>query len=270
VKLTVIQIDAFARKVFEGNPAAVVPLDVPLPDLTMQAIAGEHNLSETAFIWRDGAPGRWGLRWFTPTTEVDLCGHATLAAGAVVLRDLEPALSNVAFQTKSGEIVVKRSGDGFMITLDATPPAAWNPGVAADVLGLGVVDAMRGSYAHIVVDDPEALRALGASDGVAAASMVAGDTVRHRRHLGVTAAGDGDVDVVLRFFAPGVGILEDPVTGSALCDLAPYWTEKLGKPELLVHQASSRGGYLTCRYDGGGSVKIAGGAVEYSRAQIRI
>ncbi len=270
MKLTVIQIDAFARKVFEGNPAAVVPLDAPLPDLTMQAIAGEHNLSETAFICRDGAPGRWRLRWFTPTTEVEMCGHATLAAGAVVLRDYEPSLSNVAFQTRSGEIVVKRSGDGFMLTLAAAPPAPWDGGGVADVLGLKVVDSVSGLYAHLVVDGADAVRSLDASDGVAAASLVDGDGRRNRRHLGVTAKGDGDVDFVLRFFAPGVGILEDPVTGSALCDLAPYWFAQTGKRDLLVQQASPRGGYMTCRYDGGATVKIAGGAVEYSRAQIRI
>jgi len=248
MRLPMVQVDAFAERVFSGNPAAVVRLGrTVLPDAILQGIAAENNLSETAFVTDTDTPGVYGLRWFTPTLEVDLCGHATLAAGSVVLP--EDGLDRAQFNTRSGPLFVTRSGTGFAMDLPAIPfrPVDPDPDVTA-VLGarpdaLFAVRQTHGArymmarFAHV-----DAILALNP------------DTVRMGRDLGMniiaTAPGADGLDFVSRFFAPASGVPEDPVTGSAHCTLAPYWAAELGKHVLTARQVSKRGGTLRCRVQG--------------------
>ncbi len=265
-------IDAFADQPFEGNPAAVAPLvdlepgeDWPA-DEWLQAIAAEHNLSETAFIRPTAEAGVWDLRWFTPAVEVPMCGHATLASGLVVLEHLSPDAEAAHFDTRSGRLSVVREGDALAMALPARTVAPWRaPSAVVEALGTGVVDAVHGQYATAVLADEDAVRGLTVAQGVAAARAV---DVGEPGCLTVTAAGADGLDFVSRFFGPGVGIDEDPATGSTFCDLAPYWCEKLGKNEVRGFQASPRGARVTCRYLGGGQVTILAGAVEYLRGEL--
>jgi PhzF family phenazine biosynthesis protein len=265
MKLPLYWIDAFTDSVFSGNPAAVIPLTAWLPDATMQKIAFENGLAETAFFVRTGA-SRFQLRWFTPALEVDLCGHATLATAFTLFAELNQKGNQVTFDSRSGPLLATRLPDGqielnfparpaLQITIETTPPT--------------LVKALRSTArelhqikdcAHflVVYNDAEAVRTL-APDFPALASL--GDV-----RVIATAPGT-DCDFVSRFFAPGAGIPEDPVTGSAHCTLVPYWAAKLGKTKLHARQISARGGELYCELKDE-RVHMAGHCVRYLRGEI--
>ena len=240
MRLRFVQVDAFASAPFTGNPAAVMPLDAWLPDAVLQAIAAEHNLSETAFLVPDASGAAdYQLRWFTPTVEVALCGHATLASGHVLLGD-DPGLDAVSFRTRqSGVLRVARAADGYRLDLPAWAPSPKPlPDLAATLGGQPAETLWRaGGYALFVYPDPASVRALAPDFAAMARS---GDVL-----VIATAPGE-DSDVLSRVFAPGAGIDEDPVTGSAHSILAPYWAERLGRDTFSAVQASARGGRLDC------------------------
>jgi predicted PhzF superfamily epimerase YddE/YHI9 len=262
MRLPLYQVDAFTGDLFGGNPAAVCPLDHWLPDATLQAIAAENNLSETAFFVRDG--DAYALRWFTPTVEVDLCGHATLASGFVVISFLEPKREAVRFRTiKAGTLTVTR--DGGMLAMDfPVRPATHTqaPSGLLEALG-GAPRAVLRARDHLVVYDRAAEIAALKPDFAALAK------VKDCWAAIATAPGEHSVDFVSRFFAPAQGVPEDPATGSSHCTLAPYWAERLGKPVLEARQLSRRGGALRCTLNGD-RVSIAGRAVLYLEGQISL
>jgi len=261
MQLPIYQVDAFTDRLFGGNPAAVCPLETWLPDATMQAIAAENNLAETAFLVRDG--GDYALRWFTPTVEVDLCGHATLASGYIVFRFLEPQRTSVNFRTlKAGTLVVSRRGDLLAMDFPARPatPVEPPPGLLA-ALGGAPREVLR-ARDHLVVYDSAAEVAALKPDLAALAKVDCWAAI-------VTAPGENGVDFVSRFFAPAQGVPEDPVTGSSHCTLVPYWAKQLGKAELEARQISKRGGALSCVLVGE-RVSIAGRAVLYLNGQISV
>ena len=260
MQIPLYQIDAFANGPFSGNPAAVCPLDDWLSDAVMQAIAAENNLSETAFFVAYGEA--WSLRWFTPTIEVDLCGHATLASAYAIFRFLKPGASRATFRTrKAGELVVERAGELLALDLPARPaiPCAPPPGLAA-ALGAAPATLLAARDYLAIYNEPDQIAALS-PDFAALAKL--------DRAVIVTAPGDGGPDFVSRFFAPIYGIDEDPVTGSAHCTLVPYWAERLGKDKLAARQLSRRGGSLICEQRGE-RVVIAGRAVLYLSGTIHI
>jgi PhzF family phenazine biosynthesis protein len=277
MKLKLWQIDAFAKKPFRGNPAAIVPLEQWLPDATLQAIANENNLAETAFfVARE--TGFYDLRWFTPTVEVPLCGHATLASAWVVFSELAPALNRVRFATKSGVMTVDK-GDGGLHRM-AMPAGRVEPFSApkglAQALGesLGVPPpdeilfaptGAGGTPAPLAVWAETAIRTMRYSDTLSAALAHAGAGA-----LLATGKGDGKpYDYVARFFAPGLGVPEDPVTGSMNCTLVPFWAKRLGKRTLRAYQASPRGGDLLCT-DDGEQVILSGPCAPYLKGEIEI
>lgn len=261
MRIPIYQIDAFAERPFAGNPAAVCPLEDWLPDETLQAIAAENNLSETAFFVPRGDDH--DLRWFTPTLEVDLCGHATLAAGKVVLDHLRPGSDAVRFHTKSGELAVHRRGELFELDLPSQPGQPYESATLAAALAADcpAVEMLRSVHYDLVAYPREDdVRALAPSE----AGLLSHD------QLGVIATAPGDeVDFVSRFFAPRAGVFEDPATGSAHCVLTPYWAERLGRTELRARQLSRRVGDLHCT-QAGERVRIAGGAVLYLVGEIRV
>jgi PhzF family phenazine biosynthesis protein len=260
MRLPIYQVDAFTDRIFAGNPAAVVPLEDWLPDATLQAIAAENNLSETAFLIRQGET--YALRWFTPTIEVELCGHATLASAYVVFRFLEPERRRVAFETrKAGTLVVTRQGDELAMDFPVWPPKACEaPAGLAVALG-------RNPSETLISGDWLAVYERTAD--VAALKPDFAGLRRLDRAVIVTAPGSGGVDFVSRFFAPGAGIDEDPVTGRAHCQLIPYWAQRLGKTQLSARQISQRGGVLSCALDGE-RVTIAGQAQLYLEGTITL
>jgi predicted PhzF superfamily epimerase YddE/YHI9 len=261
LRLPIYQVDAFAEKLFGGNPAAICPLTEWLPDATMQAIAAENNLAETAFFVRESSD--YALRWFTPAVEVDLCGHATLASAHVVFAFLEPGRERVNFRTlKAGTLTVARHGDMLMMDFPARPavPTEPPPGLLAALGGsprevLKARDHMvvYGSAAEVAALTPD-FAALGKLDCWAAVA---------------TAPGNDGADFVSRFFAPRQGIDEDPATGSSHCTLVPYWAARLGKRELSARQLSRRVGRLSCALNGD-RVAIGGRAVLYLEGEITI
>lgn len=245
-------IDAFADAPFEGNPAAVIALARWLDDGLMQRIAAENNLSETAFFV-ETAPGRYGLRWFTPAMEVDLCGHATLASAHVVFNHVAPGLEAVTFDTRSGPLTVTRAG-GDMMTMDfpaihaAVPEGAAEIGArVAAILGCPVpAEVFTAPDLMIVLESAAAVRALSPHAGL---GPLLSD-VKMRGLIATAPSDDARYDFVSRFFAPNHGIPEDPVTGSAHCKLMPYWVKRLGKTKLTARQVSPRGGTLVCELKG--------------------
>lgn len=263
------QIDAFASELFGGNPAAVVPLDGWLPESRMQAIAAENNLAETAFFVPFGSledSSEYYLRWFTPTQEVPLCGHATLASAFVILTGLSPALSSVTFTTQSGLLTVRRAGEMLQMDFpkhDMAPvdaPAALRDGLRLPPRAVYWTSANPNFYA--VYESASEVHALAPDFALLAALGSAG--------IAVTAPGDGKengADFISRYFAPGLGIPEDPVTGSIHCALAPYWAGRLGKTALHARQASARSGELFCEIHGE-RVLISGSAVKYLEGEI--
>lgn len=258
--IPIFQIDAFADAPFSGNPAAVCPLETWLPDETLQAIAGENNLAETAFWVREG--DRFELRWFTPKIEVDLCGHATLASGYVILSEIEPSWNSVRFTTRqAGELEVARAGDRLRLELPARPPTrAEMPAGIAEALGVAPREVWTSVKMMAVLEDQSEVAAVDPDLRWIEALDQLG--------LIVTAPGD-EVDFVSRFFAPGAGIAEDPVTGSAHCTLAPYWAQVLGKTSLEARQLSARGGNLGVELNGD-RVALTGNAHLYLRGRIEI
>ena len=252
MELKLYQVDAFTDRAFGGNPAAVVPLRDWLPGATMQAVAQENNLSETAFfVPRED--GEFDLRWFTPTVEVDLCGHATLGAAWVLFNRIGQAGDAVTFHTRSGPLTVSRDGIRLSMDFPAQPPLPGGVGDVAGALGTKPEAILRGRYALAVLRDEAAVRALRPD-----LARVAGLDFPA---LIVTAPGES-CDFVSRFFAPRLGVDEDPVTGSAHCILIPYWAERLGKTDMFARQVSSRGGALWCSLQGE-RVRIAGRVAPY-------
>jgi len=238
--LPIYQFDAFAETVLKGNPAAVVPLTTWLDDTTLQAIAGENNLSETAYVL--GGNGQYQLRWFTPTVEVDLCGHATLASAAAIFRFIEPDRERLVFATRSGELVVERQGDLLQMDFPVQPsqPCALELPLVR-CFGLAPREVLLGPDLMLVFDDAYTIRQL--RPDFAALMQLPG------RGVICTAPGE-ECDFVSRCFAPKAGINEDPVTGSAHCQLTPYWAARLNRTCLQAQQVSTRGGVIECELAG--------------------
>jgi PhzF family phenazine biosynthesis protein len=275
MKLKLWQVDAFAERPFGGNPAAVVPLEQWLPDQTMQAVANENNLAETAFfVPRES--GLYDLRWFTPTMEVQLCGHATLASAWVIFSELSPELDRVRFATKSGILTVEKMIDGrhrMAMPAGRVEPHSAPGGFAqalGDALGVPPPDEIHfaptgagGTPAPVAVWPEAAVRAMRYSGALSQALSRA-----HAGALLATGKGNGKpYDYVARFFAPGLGVPEDPVTGSMNCTLVPFWAKRLGKTQLRVYQASPRGGDLLCTNEGE-QVILSGPCALYLRGEI--
>jgi len=259
MELSIYQVDAFTDRLFAGNPAAVCPLDAWLPDAAMQAIAAENNLSETAFFVPRGE--EYDLRWFTPTVETDLCGHATQASGFVVMNRLAPQRPSVRFHTRSGPLTVTRQGDMFAIDLPAQPPEPCTmPPKFVAALGRKPAQIL-GAKKYLALYD-------SAADVAALAPDTAAMMDIDRDGVIVSAPGS-DCDFVSRYFAPHAGIPEDPVTGSAHCTLLPYWAKRLGKTRLHARQISRRGGELFCELRGD-RVVIAGRAALYLEGRIHV
>jgi PhzF family phenazine biosynthesis protein len=274
MRLPLYWVDAFASRPFTGNPAGVVPLETWLDDASMQRIAFENGISETAFFVRTG-PARCHLRWFTPACEVDLCGHATLAGAFVLFMQLGLAGETVTFDSRSGPLAVRRLEDKRLeLDFPVTPPAVCNDAAAARLVteALGRAPEWLGESKFdlfAVLSDATAVRGLRPDLVKVAAAG--------RRGLIVTAPGDDGCDFVSRFFAPQSGVPEDPVTGSAHSALAPYWAQRLGRNRLHARQISARGGELWCELApsagpgrGGDRVGIAGHAVLYLRGEIEM
>lgn len=257
MRIPIFQVDAFADVPFTGNPAAICPLEEWLPDAVMQSIAAENNLAETAFFVPEG--DGYGLRWFTPAVEVDLCGHATLASAFVLYEKLGYTRNVVKFETRSGTLTVSRNGSLLALDFPSRPalPCEASPGLAA-ALGGAPREILAARDYLVVYETEEEVRALRPD-------MHALMDVDHFAVI-VTAPGVKH-DFVSRFFAPAQGIPEDPVTGSAHCTLTPYWSARLGKKQLRAKQISARGGELLLE-DRGERVSIAGPAVLYLEGSI--
>jgi PhzF family phenazine biosynthesis protein len=260
MRLPLYQVDAFASDVFRGNPAAVVPLDQWIDAPLMQAIAAENNLAETAFVVHE--PHGWRIRWFTPAAEIDLCGHATLASAYVLFELLEAATEHVTFHSKSGPLTVTHGEDGLLrLDFPARPGAPCEPPPAlVEALGARPRETLASRDLMAVFDTEEQIRGL-APDMRRLLDLDAMAVI-------VTAPGR-DVDFVSRFFAPKVGISEDPVTGSAHCTLVPYWAARLGRAKLRARQVSARTGELWCEMKGD-RVWIAGRAALYLEGSILV
>ena len=263
------QVDAFAAKVLEGNPAAIVPLESWIDDGLMQRIANENNLAETAFFVPK-SEGRYHLRWFTPEGEVDLCGHATLASAWLLFDRLAPELKSVAFETRSGTLTVDRGQGGqHVMSLPSDPVQPYGApalaGQIAEALGTAPpVAVLKGRYAMAVWDGAHTVRGIAGP----------GDIARLLHPHGIwgliaTAPGDQGYDFISRFFAPEKGVPEDPVTGSAHCALTPYWAKRLGKKTLKARQVSPRGGDLVCTDEGDRTV-LSGPCALYMTAEISV
>jgi len=268
MKIPIYQIDAFASVVFTGNPAAVCPLERWLPDATMQSIAAENNLAETAFFVPRRPAGalpvggvEYDLRWFTPEAEIDLCGHATLASGHVVFSVLEPSRESVTFHSRSGPLMVRRDGEMLALDFPSRPPTRCDaPAGLVEALGVTPVELWSSRDLMVLLGSEHAVRGLAPSF----------DRIRALKVFGVIVTAPGrEVDFVSRFFAPSMGVPEDPVTGSAHCTLIPYWAKRLGKTRLTARQVSVRGGELYCE-DRGERVTIAGRAVQYLEGMIEV
>jgi PhzF family phenazine biosynthesis protein len=258
MNVPIYQVDAFSGKLFGGNPAAICPLDDWLPDATLQSIAAENNLAETAYYIQKN--GKYHLRWFTPGVEIDLCGHATLAA-AHVMMDIRREVANgrVAFESRSGELIVTRDGELYALDFPSRPPVETKVDPKLfDALGAKPKLVLSARDLFCVFDTEAEVRALKPNmERLAAIDCFA---------VIVTAPGS-DCDFVSRFFAPAQGVAEDPVTGSAHCTLIPYWAQRLGKNKLFARQISPRGGELWCEHRGD-RVSIAGRAVTYLEGTI--
>lgn len=252
------EVHAFTPRCFAGNPAGVCLLKKEwLPDAQMQAIAAENNLAETAFVI--ARPDHFDLRWMTPVLEVDLCGHATLAAAHVLFRHQNYGRAEVHFQTQSGELLVTKSGERLVLDFPARPVAEGAvPNELAEALGARPAGVLKGrDYFAIFATQAEVAALRPDLERVAQLD---------RQGVVVTAPGD-DCDFVSRYFAPQVGIPEDPVTGSTHCTLIPYWSGRLGQRNLFARQISSRGGELFCE-NRGERVGIGGDAVTYAEGKI--
>lgn len=261
MEFDIYQVAAFTRQQFGGNPAAVVPLNEWLDATLMQKIAAENNLSETAFFVPAGA-GEWKIRWFTPTVEVPLCGHATLASAAVIRSKLGHTDWPIKLQSASGTLLVDIQSDAFVLDLPANEPAPTKlPDGMREALGATVSEALIARDLYLVILEDEATVANLDPDFSALKKMI---------EHGVIVSAPGDkLDFVSRFFAPAIGIDEDPVTGAAHCVLTPYWSRRLDKRRLVAQQISSRVGDLKCE-NLGQRVKLTGDAVFYLSGRISV
>ncbi|MBO31398.1 MAG: isomerase [Rhodospirillaceae bacterium] len=255
--LTVYYIDAFAHNLFEGNPAAVIPLSKWLSDDMMQALASENNLSETAFFVE--SKGKYHIRWFTPVGEVRLCGHATLAAAYVLFNELGYRKETIRFESLSGELYVKRDGSEIVLDFPAQPPLKCDaPSELLEGLGVSPVEILKSEDYIVVLRHESEVRCMEPLF----------DKLHKVPLRGVIATAESSgYDFVARFFGPKLGVNEDPVTGSAYTQLAPYWGKILGKTCMSARQVSSRGGDVGCKIVGG-RVLISGGAVKYMKGRI--
>ena len=259
MKLRYYEVDAFTSQPFHGNPAGVCPLASWLPDATLQAIAAENNLAETAFFVPRGAD--YELRWFTPTVEVDLCGHATLASAFILFSELNYQGDAVRFHSRSGALTVTKQGDLMAMDFPARPP---KPCVKPEGLA-----AALGSAPEEILASRDYLAVFATESDVRALKPDFA-ALQKLDKFGVIATAPGsDSDFVSRFFVPKAGVPEDPVTGSSHCTLIPYWSKRLGKTKLFARQISKRGGELFCEA-AGERVQIGGKAVLYSRGHIFI
>jgi len=262
--IRIVQVDAFTNKPFAGNPAAVCVLPQPVPDEWMGNVAREMNLSETAFLTPHD--GGFRLRWFTPAVEVDLCGHATVASAHVLWQDGHlKAGQQARFHTRSGLLLADRRGDWIELDFPAKQVVA-APAPAELLPALGVAQAAfvgRNAFDYLVeVDSEETLRGLAPDHSTLRRIPVRGIVV-------TSPSSGGEFDFVSRFFAPGSGIDEDPVTGSAHCALGPYWSERLGKSEFTAFQASPRGGTVRVKLEGD-RVLLGGQAVTVMTAELLV
>ena len=259
MQIDIYQIDAFATRLFEGNPAAVCPLEAWLPDELMQSIAAENNLSETAFFVPDG--DRYHIRWFTPAAEVELCGHATLASAFVLFSYLGASGDTVTFDSKSGLLPVHKDGERIVLDFPAQPPEpCGTPAEIIEAFAMAPVECLQSADLLVVLEHADQVRS--ADPDIATLAKLPS------RGIIITAA-DEEYDFISRFFAPAVGIAEDPVTGSAHTQLTPYWSDRTGKTRFRARQVSARGGDLFCELDGD-RVRIGGTAVEYLRGTIDV
>lgn len=259
MKIKLYQIDAFTDELFAGNPAAVCVLESWLPDALLQSIAIENNLSETAFFipLDDG----FHLRWFTPKTEVDLCGHATLASAYVLFNLLGYAEDRIRFETRSGDLFVERRGEELALDFPTKMPVKCAmPDLLVAALGVEPLELYTNEDYVALLPSEQEVRSVSPDFK----TMCEIDT----RGIIITAAGES-VDFVSRFFAPKYGIDEDPVTGSAHCVLTPFWAQRLGKDKMTAKQVSSRGGNLVCEL-AGDRVLLVGSAVLYMQAEIEV
>ncbi len=259
MELDLYQIDAFANRPFEGNPAAVIPLKAWVPDNIMQSIAEENNLSETAFF----VPTENGfhIRWFTPSTEVDLCGHATLAAAYVLFNILEYNRDKIEFESKSGSLNVSQDDDWIAMDFPAQPPATCNvPDEITKAFGKTPIECLRSEDYIVVFDSESEVKSINPDI----------DCLKRLDLRGVIiTARSKQYDFVSRFFAPKYGIDEDPVTGSAHTQLIPYWAQKLYKTKMRARQVSSRGGELICELQND-RVLISGKAIKFLEGKIGV
>ena len=267
-------VDAFASKPFTGNPACVVePFDVWPDAAWMQTLAMENNQAETAYLLKTDDPARFGLRWFTPALEIPLCGHATLASAHVLLNELGIQAPILIFDTMSGQLTVRTLDDGQLeLNFPANPPVQIEtPAGLAEALGAEILETWVGNYAVAIVKNETVLREL--KPNLAVIERICTEQLeRNRGNLMVSAFADpgADYEVVSRFFAPGSGIAEDPVTGSAHCIIAPLFSDKLGKSRIAYFQAyPGRGGALTCEVVGD-RVLLRGTAVTVLDGQLRV
>lgn len=259
MKITIYIIDAFAKKQFTGNSAAVCPLKKWLPDSVMQSIALENNLSETAFFVPTS--NGYHIRWFTPAKEVELCGHATLASAYVIFNHLNHNFNEIVFESKSGEL--KASQNNEWIELDfpvLIPFACETPDEFIEAFGLKPKECFKAMDYMLVFDDEEYIKRV--NPNLSLLKSISGRGV-------IITAISKKYDFVNRFFTPKYGIGEDPVTGSAFTQLTPYWSSRLNKKKLFAKQVSKRGGEVKCEIMGD-RVKISGTAVEYSIGRINI
>jgi PhzF family phenazine biosynthesis protein len=261
MRVPIFQLDAFTTRRFAGNPAAVVVLDRFVDDALLQAVSAENNLAETAFVVP--SQGHYRLRWFTPTIEVPLCGHATLAAAAVVLERLEPDRDSVVFDTASGPLTVHREGSAYRMELPArTVRSVPPPPELSGALGVTPLET--------AIDGNNYLALLATADDVRSLEPDLAAIARlDRTGVIVTAFGDGTHDFVSRYFAPAKGIPEDPVTGGAHCGLVPFWAARTGKDAFVAYQASRRGGELVCRLIGD-RVQLHGACAFYLEGYIEL
>ena len=263
-------VDAFAGAPFEGNPACVVePFEVWPDDGWMQALAMENNQAETAFLRRTDDPARYDLRWFTPTMEVDLCGHATLASGHVLLAELGLVQAAVTFDTRSGPLTVRRGDAGYEMNLPADPPRRTGSVAGlAEALGVEPVEVWAGRYLIAILSDAASVRAV--TPNLTRLREIQGEAVEIGQVVVAASCSDPDADVVDRFFAPGCGIDEDPATGSAHCILGPLYAEKLGRPVVRFFQAyPGRGGRMETEVSDD-RVLIRGQAVTVIESRLRV
>ncbi len=267
MKLTMYQADAFAKKIFSGNPAAVVPLEKWISDELMQQIAMENNQSETAFFVKKQAGANqesdYHLRWFTPEYEIDLCGHATLASAFIIKNFIQQDIEKISFSTeKAGELHVTVSGDTYTLDFPARfPQACAIPEKLFQGLGIDKAElVMKGRDYFVVLQDEISVRKVQPNFSI----------LKELDALGVIITAKGQTaDVVSRCFYPGLGIPEDPVTGSAHCNIVPYWAGKLGKKQLFCKQLSLRGGELQCAVQGD-RVLMTGHCVLYMKGEIDV